>query len=645
MDYQVSARKYRPGTFEDVIGQPHIVQMLVNAITTKRIAHAFLFSGTRGVGKTTVARILAKALNCEKGPTGTPCDTCANCQEIAQGTSVDVVEIDGASNTGVDDVREIRENVKFTPFRGSYRVYIIDEVHMLSNSAFNALLKTLEEPPSHVVFVFATTEIHKIPATILSRCQHYNFRRITKAEIIQRLSHVADQEGLTVENRGLASIARASEGSMRDALSLLDQAVAFGGKTVKQGDLEVLLGTVPQEHVRALIAAVMTQDSPAALRVVAHLLDQGYDLRAYCADVVEHVRNLLVASVVTVKPGPQAQENIQDLQRIMDLSTEDIRQTLADAKAFSADQLQDLFRIFSQAEDALRLSAHPRFVLEVAVVKATRLLLAPAPAPSASAIPGPGPGVASAPTRMPAGPNAPPIAQPRTGQPRTQPPSAASGRGAETGAARTSGQARPVAPSLPPQAPLEKPAAPLAKPQGTRTAATGPPAVPRQSTLAPAMTSNRSRPADVPPAVAPQPPVQLQWDALLERVESLDPSLAPFLAQGALAGIDGSQVTLGYPKTASLALNRVLRDDARQLVERICTEVAGRPVRLRIIELADEQAAGPSIAQARATKERDQKQALMERTRAHPLVKQALEVFGGELVEVRRVAPQKETQE
>jgi DNA polymerase-3 subunit gamma/tau len=621
MDYQVSARKYRPGTFEDVIGQPHIVQMLVNAITTKRIAHAFLFSGTRGVGKTTVARILAKALNCEKGPTGTPCDTCANCQEIAQGTSVDVIEIDGASNTGVDDVREIRENVKFTPFRGSYRVYIIDEVHMLSNSAFNALLKTLEEPPSHVVFVFATTEIHKIPATILSRCQHYNFRRITKAEIIQRLRHVADQEGLTVENRSLASIARASEGSMRDALSLLDQAVAFGGKTVKQDDLEVLLGTVPQEHVRTLIAAIMAQDSPAALRVVAHLLDQGYDLRAYCADVVEHVRDLLVASVVTVKPGPQAQENIQDLQRIMDLSTEDIRQTLADAKAFSADQLQDLFRIFSQAEDALRMSAHPRFVLEVAMVKATRLLLAPAPTPSASAVPGPGPGVASAPTRMLAGSSAPPIAQPRTGQPKTQPPSAASSRGAETGAARTSGQTRPVAPSLPPQAPLAKPAAPLAKPQGTRTDATG------------------------PPAVAPQPPVQLQWEALLERVESLDPGIAPFLAQGVLAGIDGSQVTLGYPKTASLALTRVSKDDARQLIERICTEAAGRPVRLRIIELADEQAAGPSIAQARATKERDQKQALMERTRAHPLVKQALEVFGGELVAVRQVAPQKETQE
>ena len=190
------------------------------------------------MGKTTVARILAKALNCEQGQTGTPCGACSNCLEIAQGTSVDVMEIDGASNTSVDDVREIRENVKFAAFRGKYRVYIIDEVHMLSNSAFNALLKTLEEPPPHVVFIFATTEIHKIPATILSRCQHYNFRRIARSEIVERLRHVAEQDQIIIEERSLMALARASEGSMRDGLSLLDQAVAFGGKTIVHADLE-----------------------------------------------------------------------------------------------------------------------------------------------------------------------------------------------------------------------------------------------------------------------------------------------------------------------------------------------------------------------------------------------------------------------
>ena len=365
MDYQVSARKYRPGTFDDVIGQSHVVQTLMNSIATKRIAHAFLFSGTRGVGKTTVARILAKALNCEQGPTGTPCNTCSNCQEITQGTSVDVVEIDGASNTSVDDVREIRENVKFTPFRGQYRVYIIDEVHMLSNSAFNALLKTLEEPPSHVVFIFATTEIHKIPATILSRCQHYNFRRISKAEIVQRLRHVADQDGLTIEDRSLMALARASEGSMRDGLSLLDQIIAFGGNTIRHEDLEALLGAVPQERIRAMVEAVIQQDSAKALQVIAALLDQGHDVRAYCADLVEYVRNMLVAAVVPSGP---------ELRSLIEATEEDLTQLARDAERFTVEQLQELFRMYAAAEDSLRVSAHPRFVLETAAVRATRLL-------------------------------------------------------------------------------------------------------------------------------------------------------------------------------------------------------------------------------------------------------------------------------
>ncbi|MBI5853853.1 MAG: DNA polymerase III subunit gamma/tau [Nitrospirae bacterium] len=274
MDYQVSARKYRPSAFDEVIGQPHVVQMLQNALTTKRLAHAFLFSGTRGVGKTTVARILAKALNCEQGPTSHPCDHCPSCADIASGTSVDVVEIDGASNTSVDDVREIRDNVKFAPFRGGYRVYIIDEVHMLSNSAFNALLKTLEEPPPHVVFIFATTELHKIPATILSRCQHYNFKRIQRAEVIRRLRHVADQEQLVIEDRSLGLLGRAADGSMRDALSLLDQAAAFGGKTVTHADLEALLGAVPQELVRAAVRAMQAQDAGETVRLVSRLLSE-----------------------------------------------------------------------------------------------------------------------------------------------------------------------------------------------------------------------------------------------------------------------------------------------------------------------------------------------------------------------------------
>jgi len=576
MDYQVSARKYRPGTFQDVVGQPHVVQTLANAIASKRIAHAFLFSGTRGVGKTTMARILAKALNCEQGPTATPCDACANCQEIAQGTSVDVIEIDGASNTGVDDVREIRENVKFTPFRGHYRIYIIDEVHMLSTSAFNALLKTLEEPPAHVVFIFATTEIHKIPATILSRCQHYNFRRIPRAEIIQRLRFVAKQDGLTVEDRSLSAIARASEGSMRDALSVLDQAVAFAGKNVTHSNLETLLGAVPQEHVRAMIGAVIAQDSPAAVGVIAQLLDQGHDLRAYCADLVEYARHMLVAAVV-----PAAQE----LQSLIEAPEDDMRQIIADAKAFSVEQVQELFRILSHAEDALRLSAHPRFVLESAAIRATRLLAAGTPA-------------AAAPTAA--------NQAPRQAVPQAAP-------------ARPAAQTPSVSPPARPPAAPPKPAPP-------------------RSSLQPA----GAKPSQAAPPPAP-PPVQLNWEQVVEHVSGRHPNIGAFLEQGTLLGIDGNQLMIGYPANASIARGMMEKPDNQQLITALCAELAGRPVRLRIVELADGQTAAPSPAQVRAAKARSQKDALLEQTRAHPLAKQARDVFGSDVVDIRHTASRKET--
>src|SRR6058998_2354668 len=361
MDYQVSGRKYRPSMFDDVIGQPHVVQMLVNAITAKRIAHAFLFSETRGVGKTTVARLLAKALNCERGPTSTPCGKCPNCLEIAQGISVDVIEIDGASNTGVDDVRELRENVKFAPFRGHYRIYIIDEVHMLSNSAFNALLKTLEEPPAHVVFIFATTEIHKIPTTILSRCQHFTFRRIPRREVVDTLKRVTAAEGITIDERSLSALARASDGSLRDALSLLDQAVAFGGKRVEAEQLMVLLGAVPHELLRGALEAVLTRDAAGALKALAAVQDHGCDVRQFCGELMEHVRNLLVARIVP------------DAGDLIELGPDEQAEIKADAARLTLEHIQELFRVFLQAEDGIRASQYPWFVVEMAAVRASRV--------------------------------------------------------------------------------------------------------------------------------------------------------------------------------------------------------------------------------------------------------------------------------
>jgi DNA polymerase-3 subunit gamma/tau len=589
MDYQVSARKYRPGTFDDVIGQPHVVQTLVNAITTKRIAQAYLFSGTRGVGKTTVARILAKALNCEQGPTGMPCGTCPNCTEIAQGHSVDVIEIDGASNTSVDDVREIRENVKFTPFKGAYRVYIIDEVHMLSNSAFNALLKTLEEPPSHVVFIFATTEIHKIPATILSRCQHYNFRRIAKAEVIARLRHVAVQDGIAIEDRSLAALARASEGSMRDGLSLLDQAVAFGGKSIVHGDLEALLGAVPQELLRSLILAVISQDSAAALRTLAQLIEGGHDLRVYCADVVEYLRNLLVVSVT-----PQA-----EWPALIEASADDLVQLAADQASLTPEQIQQLFALFTQAEDALRLSAHPRFVLETAAVKATRLLrlnAVPPEQPARAATSGRPP----QPSPVRADKPAPPASSAGPPPPRSAPPSRSA------------------------------PAAPTA-----RTAA----APPASSERAAPVVASLSSPVRTAQAIT------LNWERFQEEVGHSFPNVAPFLEMGRLVGIDANVVTIGFTKQATVARAMLEKADNVQALSALCERMSGQPVRLRVVELAETDPSGPTMAQIRAAKEQEQKLVLFERAKAHPVVKEALEIFGAELADVRTVANRQEVQE
>ena len=257
MDYQVSARKYRPGTFDDVIGQPHVVQTLMNAVSTKRVAHAYLFSGTRGVGKTTVARIFAKALNCAQGPTSHPCDTCENCREIALGNSVDVIEIDGASNTSVDDVREIRENVKFAPFRGHFRVYIIDEVHMLSTAAFNALLKTLEEPPEHVKFIFATTETRKIPITVLSRCQRFDLRRVDLQTLVKHLKDISQKEKVDLEEKAAYLLARMADGSVRDALSLLDQAIVLAEGSVREAHVQAMLGFADRAKVWELLDVLL----------------------------------------------------------------------------------------------------------------------------------------------------------------------------------------------------------------------------------------------------------------------------------------------------------------------------------------------------------------------------------------------------
>ena len=463
---------------------------------------------------------------------------------------------------------------------------------------------------SHQLF-HATTEIHKIPATILSRCQHYNFRRIARAEIVERLRHVVNQDQIVIEERSLMALARASEGSMRDGLSLLDQAVAFGGKTIVHTDLEALLGGVPQELVRAMIQALTAQESAAALRVLAHLLDQGHDLRAYCAEVVEYLRNMLVVSVV---PSPQEQ------QGLIEATMEDLAQMAADAKAFSPEQLQELFAIFTQAEDALRLSAHPRFVLETAAVRATRLLRRANEKPAQA---------------MPPGQTPRPLPAPVRGEKPAQP-------------VRANSPPPPSAPK-PPQSTASMPAAPLpTRPLGLATAAparnplsTPPPARPPVASSEGTVT----KPVPAAPSDTARPAVTLNWEQLQEEVAGAFPNIAPFLEIGRLVRVDGHVVTIGFPKQATVARGMIEKPDNIAVLTSMCERLSGQTLRLRVVELTEADPQGHTMAELRVSKEKEQKQVLFERAQAHPVVKQALEIFGAELAEVRPVASQKEIEE
>src|SRR5262249_20342673 len=294
MKYQVIARKFRPQLFDDVVGQKPIVQTLQNAIQFNRIGHAYLFSGPRGVGKTTTARILAKGLNCVQGPTATPCNVCPSCREIAAAQSLDVLEIDAASNTGVDNIRELRESARYAPSRDRYKIFIIDEVHMLSTSAFNALLKTLEEPPPHVVFIMATTERHKLPATILSRCQQLVFRTISPTDIQSHLREIADRENAKIDDQGLSYIVKAAEGSMRDAQSLLDQIISFGGQEIADEDVRDVLGFIPREILDRTVDAIADRDPRELIECAGIVVNQGLNIQQYVRECIGCMRDLLL---------------------------------------------------------------------------------------------------------------------------------------------------------------------------------------------------------------------------------------------------------------------------------------------------------------------------------------------------------------
>jgi DNA polymerase-3 subunit gamma/tau len=361
MSYQVTARKWRPQTFAEMVGQEPVARTLQNALRQGRIAHAYLFTGTRGVGKTTTARLLAKALECELGPSPEPCNCCSSCQAITEGSSLDVLEIDGASNRGIDEIRDLREKIRYAPTRSRYKIYIIDEVHMLTEHAFNALLKTLEEPPPQVVFIFATTEPQKVPGTILSRCQRFDFRKVASAEIAQCLGKIAAQEGVHIGSDALYRIARRAEGSVRDAQTLFDQVVAFCGVEVRDDDLGQLLGAAGEDHMVALLEAILARDSAQVLERLSAILQHGLETREICRYLLELLRDMIVTKVASAGYG------------VLDRSPAELDHLQKLGSSTTLEDLHTLFECLTTTEMRLRDSAQPVWMLEVSLLKLAAL--------------------------------------------------------------------------------------------------------------------------------------------------------------------------------------------------------------------------------------------------------------------------------
>jgi DNA polymerase III subunit gamma/tau len=583
MDYQVSARKWRPQTFEEVVGQVHVARTLTNAIRQGRVAHAYLFSGMRGVGKTTMARILAKSLNCaaaSTGPTITPCQSCPSCQSITAGQSPDVAEIDGASNRGIDEVRELREVVKYAPMAGKYRVYIIDEVHMLTKEAFNALLKTLEEPPPHVVFIFATTEDHKIPSTILSRCQHFHFKRITRQEIITHLERILREEGIHITGQGLGLIAKAADGSLRDALSFLDQVVAYSGKEVNDPDLQVILGVAGRELLLAMVIAILERRTDGALRLVKELADHGLDYRQFTSELLEYLRHLVIA-----RSSPKPED-------LIDLSPEEVDEIRRLSSRAGVEELQRLFGIFSLALESFRGTVHPGFVLEMAVIRATQIE---------------------------------PLESFEKLLERLQVLEQSLGEdGPKSPTARTPA----VAPS--------EPKASVPTIQSKRPSDPEPTASvrPARSEAAPAQTEEESpqRPA------GSELPLE-QWSRVVKRFLQEKPNLASYLERGVvqewIPGDAKDVLVIGYDAGAAFFAEYIQKEESRPVIAAALREVFQRPVELKVVRLERSPLEHQRLKLKKDQQEQQHRKRIQEETLSHPLVKEALNVLGGEVIDIQ----------
>jgi DNA polymerase-3 subunit gamma/tau len=597
MSYLVLARKWRPQTFDTVVGQEHVTRTLRNAIASGRVAHAFLFTGPRGVGKTTTARLLAKALNCEQGPTADPCNTCSNCHEITTGHSLDVLEIDGASHTGVDNIRDLTEGMQYRPVKSRFRIIIIDEVHMLSNAAFNALLKTLEEPPSHVKFIFATTESQKILPTIASRCQRYDFKRIPLRELMQKLQRIAEREGLTTDEVGLALLAREADGSLRDAESLLDQVAAWSNGTINEQTVREALGVADRQALFHVVDAILARDPTAALRLAGELYQHGYDPRRLCHDLLEHFRNI---ALVKVNPA---------LASLTDLPDHELAAVQRQAETRSLEDMKQLFTLTLRAEEDIQKTAYAQLVVEMMLVK---LASQPAVLPIEDALAqletltqalGGQPSQAHV-TNQPQRQSTPVAAPLRrtTPSPQVQ----------ETAPAWTPSPAQPVRPESTPTV------RPMAPPQ---TRSSTPPQPPSQ----------------VEDSLALDPEEQRTWDSFLAAIQKEKISLFFALKSGRFLGLTDTSLLIGVDKDPYF--KELTRKENVTLLEATAKQLFGRPLTVEVKKGGTiVSASAPTIPAAispPSQQPRAPSQLQKLQTEDDPLVKTVLDVLGGEVQTTR----------
>ena len=684
MSYQVIARKWRPQAFEEVTGQEHNTRTLRNAVEHERLHHAYLFSGARGVGKTTSARLLAKALNCHKSqrPTQTPCkstdaDACPSCAEITEGRSIDVLEIDAASNTQVEKTRDvIINNLGISPSRDRYKVFIIDEVHMLSTASFNALLKTLEEPPPRVVFIMATTESHKIPDTILSRSQQFEFRTIATQKIAERLRLIADAEGIKVREDALREIARAGEGSMRDAQSAFDQVISFSEGEIGAGDVEAALGLAGSELRSRVMRAVAAADARDALAVGDDLVARGHDLRNFCRDLLSHLRDLLVVKVAGAEAGA------------VDADDAERKGLAAEAGEFSESDLVRFFHSLTETETRLREGSHPRYQLEIGLVKLIEMRrlaplgqvlerlhaleaalrdgrgAGPAPAPPGGSSGGTGgtgprgggggggtatttgkpPGSRYANAPAPRGDSASSFAPPASHAPTAAVspahPAAARAGGNGGGATGDGAKARPAIDAPPWESPASAPGPreSAAQPAGLKLVASN--AAAATTTVAAATSpalAGPSAPATDAPATTHAAGTAGVGD-LIERLKNelearRKPLLAIALDGASRVSFGAEELSVEFAPEAKHLRDSLAKPENAKLLRAICCEIAGREVGVQIAvrtpgEAADEE--GESAG-------RLEQQRLREQAESHPRVQELLRTFRAQIVDVRRV--------